>query len=126
VILDVDGFSDELLGFIEGRTRDRPEFIEANPRKERRGFWGRIVIRPKGRRLPIESDTFSILRDMLERHADIEIADELSVHDADGCLVSRPTPATTTSGSAAGCRSIRSRRYAPRLVTAFGRRSPEP
>jgi hypothetical protein len=87
VILDVDGFSDELLGFIEGRTRDRPEFIEANPRKERRGFWGRIVIRPKGRRLPIESDTFSVLRDMLERHADIEIADELSVHDAEGCLV---------------------------------------
>jgi hypothetical protein len=27
---------------------------------------------------------------MLERHADIEIADELSVHDADGCLVFAP------------------------------------
>jgi hypothetical protein len=24
---------------------------------------------------------------MLDRHADVEIADELSVHDADGCLV---------------------------------------
>jgi hypothetical protein len=89
-ILEVNGFSDELLTFIEERTRDQPGFVEEDRRKERRRPFGRIVFRPKGRRLPIESDTFSVLRDMLERHADVEVADELSVHDAKGCLVFAP------------------------------------
>jgi hypothetical protein len=89
--LEVDGSSEELARFIEERTRDRPDLIEANTRTGRRFLGGRIVIGGnRGDRLPIEGDTFAVLRDMLERHADIEIAGELTVLDAEGSLVHAP------------------------------------
>ena len=40
--------------------------------------------------LPIEPDTLRIIRDMLEHHADPEIAIELQVRDDEGCLIWAP------------------------------------
>jgi hypothetical protein len=90
-ILEVDGESKELLAFIDERTRARPDLVEANTSHKHSWFGGRIVIGGnRGNRLPIEADTFAALRDMLERHADPEIADELNVLDDQGHLVHAP------------------------------------
>jgi hypothetical protein len=91
-VLELDGESEELRAFIDERTRARPDLAEANRRstdpKHRVGplSFGRN----RSRELPIEADTFAALRDMLERHADPEIAIELGVRDDEGHLVEAP------------------------------------
>jgi hypothetical protein len=65
-VLELDGDSKELRAFIDGRTEKRPDLAEANRRR------------------------IAVLRDMLERHADPEIAIELSVRDDEGYLVEAP------------------------------------
>ena len=63
-----------MLAALEAATRDLPELAEANRLRHR----GRRRLGPFrfGRgwylQLPIESDTFAVLRDMLDRHADPE------------------------------------------------------
>jgi len=91
-VLELDGESEELLGFIEERTRDRPDLAEANRGREKpRHRFGPISFgRGQSRELPIERDTFAVLRDMLGRHAAPEIAIELRVRDDDGYLVEAP------------------------------------
>jgi hypothetical protein len=91
-ILELDGGSDELRAFIEERTRNRPDLVEANRRRaEPRYRLGPLSFGPDHiRELPIEPDTFALLRDMLERHAASEIAIELGVRDDEGYLVEAP------------------------------------
>lgn len=91
-ILELDGESKELRVFIEERTADRPDLVEANRRRlEPKYRLGPLSFgRDQTRQLPIEPDTFAVLRDMLERHADPEIAIELCVRDDEGYLVEAP------------------------------------
>jgi hypothetical protein len=92
-VLELDGDSKELRAFIDERTRDRPALAEANRRRgvEPQHRFGPISFgRDRSRELPIEGDTFAVLRDMLERHADAEIAIELNVRDEEGYLVEAP------------------------------------
>jgi hypothetical protein len=91
-VLELDGDSKELHAFVEERTRERPDLAEANRlRMRRRHRIGPIVVRRAWYlELPIEDDTLAVLRDMLERHADPEIAMELGVRDDDGYLVEAP------------------------------------
>ena len=91
-VLELDGNSEELTALAEARTRDLPELAEANRVRHRRRrrvgpirFGGGWYLQ-----LPIESDTFAVLRDMLDRHADPEIAIELNVRDDEGQLVHAP------------------------------------
>ena len=74
-LLGLDGDSRELKSLIKARTANRPDLKETK---------GRL------RWLPIEHDTLRIIRDMLEHHADPEIAIELRVRDDEGCLVWAP------------------------------------
>ncbi len=91
-ILELDGESKELLAFVEERTKDRPDLAEANRRRMRRGLRIGPISLGVGRylELPIEGDTLAVLREMLERHADPEIAIELNVRDDHGYLVEAP------------------------------------
>jgi hypothetical protein len=91
-VLELDGESKELRAFIDGRTEKRPDLAEANRRRmEPRHRLGPISFgRDRTRELPIEGDTFAVLRNMLERHAEPEIAIELCVRDDDGYLVEAP------------------------------------
>ena len=54
------------------------------------GGIGPITFGRRGIVLPIEPDTLAKLRSMLDRHADPEIAMELTVRDAQGELLSAP------------------------------------
>jgi DNA-binding NarL/FixJ family response regulator len=91
-ILELDGDSKELHRFVDERTRDRPDLVEANRRRAKAGFrlgpiafgWNRYL------QLPIEGGTLAALRTLLQTHADPEIAIELSVRDDEGYLVEAP------------------------------------
>lgn len=91
-VLELDGESKELLAFVEERTRDRPDLAEANRRRMQRRFRIGPISFGAGcyLELPIEGDTLAVLREMLERHADPEIAIELNVRDDDGYLIEAP------------------------------------
>ena len=91
-VLELDGDSEELVAFVEERTRDRPDLAEANRGHTRGRFRLGPIAFGVGRHLvlPIEGDTFAVLRDMLERHAGPEIAIELRVRDEEGYLVEAP------------------------------------
>jgi len=91
-VLELDGESKELCAFIDDRASRRPDLAEANRRRtEPKHRIGPISFgRDRSRELPIEGDTFAVLRDMLERHADPEIAIELGVRDDEGYLVEAP------------------------------------
>jgi DNA-binding NarL/FixJ family response regulator len=88
-ILELDGTAEELHDLVDARTAARPDLAEAN----RRVRHGRFRLGPiefgAGRplRLPIEGDALAQLLELLERHADPEIAIELLVRDSDGYLI---------------------------------------
>ncbi len=91
-LVGLDGRSKELDRLIRDRTANRPDLQETNYRFAHGTFrLGPIVFGAEPLRwLPIEGDTLRIVRDMLETHADPEIAIELQVRDDEGCLVWAP------------------------------------
>jgi hypothetical protein len=88
-IIELDGDSEEMSQLAEARTCSRPELAEANRRARGRRI-GPFVFGFGSTALPLEQDTVAKLRSMLDRHADPEIAIEVTVRDEYGDLVQAP------------------------------------
>jgi hypothetical protein len=88
-VIELDGDSKEMQELAESTTRSRPDLAEAN-RLARGRRIGPIIFSRGPTVLPIAPDTLAKLRSLLDRHADPEIAIELTVRDEQGDLLQAP------------------------------------
>lgn len=89
--LELDGEAVELHDLAEELTADDPQLSERN-RLARNGSWQFGPIKFGGGPLviPLRAHVLARLRDMLQRHADPEIASNLRVFDSVGMLLDAP------------------------------------
>jgi hypothetical protein len=85
----LDGSAEELHDLVAARSAARPDLAEAN-RSARNGRFRIGPVKFGGERrlrVPIEGDNLAQLRELLDRHAEPEIAMDLLVRDGAGYLI---------------------------------------